>query len=404
VKVNTKIMTIGSAVLLSIVSIAVASADDKKPVKIGVLGDYTSVYASVGGQALFEAAKMAVEDFGGKVLGMPIEVISGDTQLKPDIASTIARRWLDEENVDVITDMPSTNIAYAVTALANERKRILLATSPASSSITGEKCSPYLAHWTYDTYSNAVSLGNVLLKEGAKKWFILSQDSVTGTVTEKDLTDYVKANGGKIVGTVRAPVTASDFSSFLLQAQTAGPDVIAILPAGNASVTAIKQAAEFGLTQAGVKLVSFFMMPDDIRAIGLKEAQGLYFTTAFPWDLNEDTQKFSDRFLKRTGKKPNMNMAGTYSAVTHYLEAVKAAGTKDADAVMKKMREMPVNDVFTRDGKLRIDGRMAHSMYVVKVKPPAQSKDEWDIMQVVSEVPTEIAVRSLGAGGCPLVN
>jgi branched-chain amino acid transport system substrate-binding protein len=384
-------------------TVAGAFADDTKPVKIGVLGDFTSIYAGVGGPALFEAAKMAVEDFGGSVLGKPIEVISGDTQLKPDIASTIARRWLDEENVDVITDMPSTNIAYAVTALANERKKVLLVTSAASSSITGEKCSPYVTHWTYDTYSNAVSLGKVLLDEGAKKWFILSQDSVTGTVTEKDLTDYVKANGGKIVGTVRAPVTANDYSSFLLQAQAASPDVIAILPAGNASVTIIKQASEFGITQAGTKLVSFFMMPDDVRAIGLKDAQGLYFATAFPWDLNADTQKFSEHFLKRTGKKPNMNMAGTYSAVTHYLKAVKAAGTKDADAVMKKMREMPIKDVFTADGKLRIDGRMAHSSYVVKVKQPAQSKGEWDIMQLAGEVPTGVAVRPLESGGCPLV-
>lgn len=400
---NSKAKAVGVAVMLSMATIAMAKADDTKPVKIGVLGDYTSVYASVGGQALFEAAKMAVEDFGGSVLGKPIEIVSGDTQLKPDIASTIARRWLDEENVDVITDMPSTNIAYAVTALANERKKVLLVTSAASSSITGEKCSPYVVHWTYDTYSNAVSLGKVLLDEGAKKWFILSQDSVTGTVTEKDLTDYVKAHGGKIMGTVRAPVTASDFSSFLLQAQTAGPDVVAILPAGNASVTAIKQASEFGLPQSGVKLVSFFMMPDDVRAIGLKDAQGLYFATAFPWDLNADTQKFSERFLKRTGKKPNMNMAGTYSAVSHYLQAVKAAGTKDGDAVMKKMRDLPIKDAFTADGKLRIDGRMAHSAYVVKVKSPAQSKGEWDIMQVAGEVPTDIAVRALDAGGCPLV-
>jgi branched-chain amino acid transport system substrate-binding protein len=380
-----------------------AMADDKDPLKIGVLGDYTSVYASVGGAPLFEAAKMAVEDSGGKALGKPIEIISGHSQLKPDIASTIARRWFDEEKVDMITDLPSTNIAFAVTSLANERKKILMVTSASGSAIAGEKCSPYVALWTYDAYSNAVSMGSVLMGEGAKKWFILSQDTVTGAGAEKDLRNYIEPHGGKIVGIVKAPVAGSDFSSYLVQAQSSGADVMVVLPAGSAGVTAIKQAVEFGLPQSGMKLVSFFMQPDDVRAIGLEQAQGLYFVSAFVWDLNDETKAFSDRFLKRTGKKPNANMVGTYSAVKSYIAAVNAAGTKDADAVMKKLRETKISDVFTKDGHLLIDGRFAHSTYVVQVKTPAESKGEWDIMKMVEEVPTSVAVRSLADSGCPLV-
>lgn len=377
-------------------------ADDSLPVKIGVLGDYSSVYASVGGEALLEAVRMAVEDTGD-VLGKPVEIISADTQLRPDIASTTARQWFDQDNVDVIVDLPSTAMTLAVAELAREQRKIILATSAASSIITGENCSPYVAHWTYDTYSNAKSISSALIDQGASKWFLLSQDNVTGTATESDLSRFVNEFGGEIVGTVRVPVDANDFSSFLVQAQSSGADVLAILPAGVAGVTAIKQAAEFGLPQMGMKMMSFFMMPDDVRAIGLEEAQGLFMTTAFVWDRTEETAEFSNRFLDRVGKKPNMNMVGSYSAVRHYLAAVEAAGTKDADMVMAKMRETPVNDVFTDAGELRIDGRMEHSMYVVQVKSPEESSGEWDLFNFIEEVPADVATRSLGEGGCPLV-
>jgi branched-chain amino acid transport system substrate-binding protein len=377
-------------------------ADDSLPVKIGVLGDYSSVYASVGGEALLEAVRMAVEDTGD-VLGKPVEIISADTQLRPDIASTTARQWFDQDNVDVIVDLPSTAMTLAVAELAREQRKIILATSAASSIITGENCSPYVAHWTYDTYSNAKSISSALIDQGASKWFLLSQDNVTGTATGSDLSRFVNEFGGEIVGTVRVPVDANDFSSFLVQAQSSGADVLAILPAGVAGVTAIKQAAEFGLPQMGMKMMSFFMMPDDVRAIGLEEAQGLFMTTAFVWDRTEETAEFSNRFLDRVGKKPNMNMVGSYSAVRHYLAAVEAAGTKDADMVMAKMRETPVNDVFTDAGELRIDGRMEHSMYVVQVKSPEESSGEWDLFNFIEEVPADVATRSLGEGGCPLV-
>jgi branched-chain amino acid transport system substrate-binding protein len=405
---NTKRFLVQAGALVALAAYAAlatgpARANDQLPVKIGVLGDYTSVYSSVGGEALLEAVKMAVEDAGGTILGKPIEVVSADTQLKPDIASTTARQWFDQDNVDVIVDLPSTAMTLAVADLAKERKKIVLATSAASSIITGANCSPYVAHWTYDTYSNAKSISNALINEGGTKWFVLSQDSVTGTATEADLSKFITEFNGEIVGKVRAPVDASDYSSFLLQAQASGANVLAILPAGAAGVTAVKQAAEFGLPQSGMKMMSFFMMPDDVRAIGLDGAQGLYLTTAFVWDRSEETSEFSNRFLERTGKKPNMNMAGSYSAVRNYLAAVEAAGTKEADAVMAKMRDTPIKDVFTDAGTLRVDGRMQHSMFVVQVKKPDESSGEWDLFNLVQEVPADVATRPLAEGGCSLV-
>ena len=381
---------------------APARAADQGPVKIGVLGDLSSAYASVGGKFLLEAVKMAVEDFGGTLFGKPIEVMSGDTQLKPDVASSIARQWFDE-GVDMITDIPSTNIAFAVGPLAEQRQKIMMVTSAASSDITGPKCSPYVAHWTYDTYSVARSSASALMDRGAKTWFILNQDSATGIAAERDITQVVEERGGRMLGSVKAPVTASDFSSFIVQAQAANADVYAFAPAGSAGVTAIKQASEFGLFRGKSRLVSIFMMPDDVKALGLETAQGLIYSTAFDPNLNQQTQAFTQRFLQRTGKPPNMNMVGSYSATLHYLRAVQAAGTKESGPVMAKMREMPVNDVFAQDGHLRIDGRMSHPMYVVQVKSPSESTNEWDLTKVLATVPASVAVRPLNAGGCPLV-
>lgn len=391
---------IGSA-LAGALAAAPASAADQGVVKIGVLGDYSSAYSSVGGKFLLEAVRMAVEDFGGRMFDKPIEVVSGDTQLKPDVASTIARQWFDE-GVDMITDIPSTNIAFAVGPLAEQRNKIAMVTSAASSDITGAKCSPNVAHWTYDTYSVARSSASVLMDRGAKTWYFLNQDAATGIAAERDVTQVVAEKGGRVLGSVKAPVNASDFSSFILQAQAANPDVYAFAPAGSAGVTAIKQAAEFGLLKGSARLVSIFMMPDDVKALGLATAQGLIYATAFDANLNDQTREFTKRFLQRAGKTPNMNMVGSYSAVLHYLRAVQAAGSKETGVVMAKMREMPVNDVFTQDGRLRIDGRMSHSMYVVQVKTPAESTNEWDLSKVIATVPASVAVRPLNAGGCPL--
>ncbi len=390
------------AAVAGLLSAASARADDSQPVKIGVLGDYSSAYSSVTGPALIEAARMAVEDFGGKALGRPIELVVGDMQLKPDLASSIARRWFDE-GVDMITDLPLTAAVYGISGLAAEKKKILIVTTAASSDITGSRCSPYVAHWTFDTYSLAYSTGSAVMKGGAPTWFLIGMDNAVGTTTQADVTKVVTANGGAVVGAARTPVETLDYSSMLLQAQTSKAKVLAVAMGGTSAVVALKQAAEFGLPQSGVKLVSIFMMPDDVRAIGLQAAQGIVFTTASPPDLDAESAAFSKRFLARAGKTPNMLMVGTYSAVSHYLKAVEAAGTKDADKVMAKMRELPVRDVFTKEGQLRVDGRMAHPMYLVQVKTPAESKDEWDVTKILEKVPTDVATRPLDKGGCPLV-
>ncbi|NNM74125.1 ABC transporter substrate-binding protein [Enterovirga sp. DB1703] len=382
---------------------SILRAQSGKPVKVGVLGDFSTAYASVGGPALLEAVRMAVEDAGGSALGKPVEVVSADTQLKPDLASTIARSWFDVDGVDVITDLPTSAMTFAVMDLARERKKIVLATSASSSDITGPRCSPYVAHWVYDTYSIAHSTASALVKQGAKTWFFITQDTVAGTISEKDVTDVIKSSGGRVLGSVRVPNNSNDYSSFILQAQGSKADVIVYSVAGADAVRAVKQASEFGVMKGGQRMIGTYTMPDDIKAMGLDVAQGLIYATAFDWNLNDETRAYSHRFLARTGKMPNMNMAGSYSAVLSYLKAVEAAGNRDADQVMAKLRGMTLNDVFVKNGKLREDGRMAHGMYVMEAKAPSQSTGEWDLAKVLAEVSTETAVRPLAAGNCPLV-
>lgn len=371
-------------------------------VKIGVLGDYSSAYASVGGTALLEAVKMAIEDTGGQVLGKPVELVYADCQLKIDIGTNIARRWFEREDVDVVVDIPHSGITFAVADLALSRRKIVLATSPASSDITGAKCSPYVAHWTFDTYGIAHSTASALVKSGALKWFFITMDTVTGTAIEKDATSVLIAGGGKVVGSVRVPANTPDFASFLLHAQTSGADVLFFSVAGADAVNLMKQASEFGIPNS-MRIAGSFTMPDDIRGMGLRIAQGLIYSAAFEWNLNDETRAFSKRFLARAGKMPNMNMAGSYSAVGHYLKAVQKAGSKDADVVMSTMRDTPINDVFARNGRLRTDGKMEHGMYVMQVKKPSESTSEWDIAKLIAEVPAIVATRPLAEGNCPLV-
>ncbi|MDB5512880.1 MAG: transporter permease, partial [Enterovirga sp.] len=314
-----------------------------------------------------------------------------------------ARQWFDQDGVDVVTDLPTSAMTFAVSDLAKERKKIVLATSASSSDITGPRCSPYVAHWVYDTYSIAHSTASALVKQGAKTWFFISQDTVAGTISEKDVTDVIIASGGKVLGSVRVPNNSNDYSSFIVQAQGSKADVIVYSVAGADAVRAVKQAAEFGVMKGGQKMTGVYTMPDDIKAMGLEVAQGLVYATAFDWNINDETRAFSRKFLARTGKMPNMNMAGSYSAVLNYLKAVKSAGSKDADKVMATLREMTIDDVFVKGGKLRADGRMAHGMYVMEVKAPSASTGEWDLAKVIAEVPTDVAVRPLTAGNCPLV-
>jgi branched-chain amino acid transport system substrate-binding protein len=373
------------------------------PVKIGVLADLSSVYSDIGGPGSVEAARMAIEDFGGEVLGQKIEMISADALNKPDVASGIARKWYDAEGVDMIVDLPTSATALAVMELSKQFEKIVIITEAASSDITGKSCSPYTAHWTYDTYANAHTVGSAIVKQGGDSWFFITADYVFGHSLERDTAEVVKAAGGKVLGDVKAPLNNQDFSAHLLQAQASKAKVIGLANGGGDTINSIKQAAEFGIVQGGQRLAALVMFISDVHSLGLKAAQGLTITEAFYWDLNDETRAFGKRFHERTKRMPSMNQAATYSSVGHYLKAVKAAGTKETKAVMAKMREMPIVDVFTKNGKLREDGRMVHSMYLLEVKSPAESKGEWDVYKVLAEVAGDQAFRPLHEGGCPLV-
>mgnify|MGYP000987261972 CR=1 FL=1 len=370
---------------------------------IGVLGDHSSAYADAGGPKLVEAVKMAVEEIGGTVAGRKIEVLSADSQLKPDIAASIARKWFEVDGVDVIVDLPSTAMALSVGQLAQDFGKIALLTSPAGSNLTNKDCRTNAIHWTYDTYAIARSIGKALVDSGKKKWFFITADYSFGAQLEQDAAAVVKAGGGEVVGSVRAPLNTVDFSSFLLQAQASGAQIVALANAGTDTVNAIKQANEFGLTQSGQQVAAMVLLDNDIRAIGLPLAQGTLYASAFDWQLNDESRAFAEAFRKRTGVNPNQNMAGSYSAVKHYLKAVAKVGGADTTAVLAAMREMPVRDAFTSSGTIRADGRMVHDMYLMRVGKPEESVGAWDLSKRESIVPGEAAFRSLTDSVCPLV-
>ncbi|WP_407123143.1 ABC transporter substrate-binding protein [Bradyrhizobium sp. STM 3561] len=373
------------------------------PLKIGVLSDFSSVYSDIGGMGNVEATKMAIEDFGGQMFGKPIEMISADVLNKPDVASTIARKWWETEGVDMIIDLPTSATALAVMELSRQYEKIMIVTDAASSDITGKSCSPYTAHWTYDTYANAHTVGSAIVKNGGDTWFFLTADYVFGHSVERDTGDVVKASGGKVLGSVKHPLNTADFSSFLLQAQASKAKIIGLANGGGDTINAIKQAGEFGIVAGGQNLAAIVMFISDVHSLGLKLAQGLIITEAYYWDLNDKTRAFGKRFLERVKRMPTMNQAATYSATLHYLKAVQAAGTKDTKTVMAKMRALPVRDAFTDNGVLREDGRMVHSMYLFQVKKPEESKGPWDYYKLLAEVPADQAFRPLKDGGCPLV-
>ena len=373
-------------------------------VKIGVLNDQSSLYADISGQGSVVAARMAVEDFGGKVLDKPIEVVFADHQNKPDVGSAIARRWIDEEGVDAISDVPTSSVALAIQGLTREKKRIFLMSGPASSDLTGKQCSPYGFHWTYDTYALANGTGGAMVKQGGDTWFFITADYAFGHALERDTGNAVKAAGGKVLGAVRHPLNTNDFSSFLLQAQGSGAKVIGLANAGGDTINSIKQASEFGIVQAGQKLAGLLVFISDVHALGLKTAHGLVVTTAFYWDQNDETRAWSKRYMEKMGgKAPTMVQAGVYSGVKHYLQAIKDAGTDDPDAVAAKMREAKINDFMTKDGWIRPDGRVMRDMYLVEVKEPGESKGPWDYYKILRTIPAEEAARPLDQGDCPLV-
>lgn len=372
-------------------------------VKLGVLNDMSSLYADATGKGSLVAAQMAVADFGGKVLGKPIEVIAADHQNKPDIGANIARKWYDEEKVDAIVDVPTSSIALAIQQISKEKDRVFLMSGPGSSDLTGPACSPTGVHWTYDTYALAHVAGKAMVERGEDTWFFITADYAFGHALERDTAEVVKANGGKVLGSVKVPLNTADFSSFLLQAQASGAKVVGLANAGGDTQTAIKQAAEFGLQKGGQKLLALLIQVTDVHSLGLQAAQGMILTEGFFADSSPEARKFADRFFAEMHIMPTMIHAGVYSEVLHYLRAIEAAKTDEAKAVVAKMRELPIRDFFARNGKLRMDGRMVHDMYLVQVKTPAESKGEWDLYKLLATVPGDQAYRPLDQGGCPLV-
>jgi branched-chain amino acid transport system substrate-binding protein len=372
------------------------------PVKIGVLADMTSLYSAIGGKGLVDAARMAVEDFGGNLLGSPIELVFADTQNKPDVAASKAREWFDTQGVDMVTDLPSSGLALAVAKLGEEKKKIIMVTSAATSELTGKSCTPYTVHWTYDTYALARSTGAAVVKAGGDSWFFLTADYAFGQALQKDTSDVIAELGGKVIGSAKHPLGASDFASFLIQAQGSKAKVIGLANGGGDTINSIKAASQFGIGKDGQKLAALLAFLTDVKAIGLKQAQGLMLTEAFYWDQDDKTRAWSQRFFKRNGVMPTMTQAGTYGAVTHYLNAVKAAGTRDSDKVMAQMRATPINDFMTVNGKLRVDGRVVRDMHLYQVKTPAESKGDWDLYKVVGTTPGDMAFRPLAQSECRL--
>lgn len=373
-------------------------------VRIGVLSDLSGIYQELSGKGAIEATRMAVEDFGGTVLGKKIDVVWADQQLKPDVAATTARKWFDADGVDMVTDVAGSASALAVIEVARQKDRIAIVSSAAASDISGSKCTPNSIHYVIDTNAIAKALGTSMVKQGLDTWYLLSVDNAFGKALERDISDVVTKSGGRIVGTARHPANPSDFSSFLLQAQSSGAKVIALSNAGADFTNAVKSAREFGIGRDSKQtLAGMLIFIGDIHGMGLQVTQGLTFTTAFYWDENEDTRKFAKRFHQRVGRMPYQTHASIYSSTLHYLNAVKAAGTDSAQAVMRKMKDTPVNDFFARGGKIREDGLMAHDLLLVQVKSPLESKAPWDYYKIVQKISASDAYRPESESLCPLV-
>ena len=372
-------------------------------VKIGVLNDMAGPYADFAGPGTVDAVRLAVEDFGGTVLGKPVEIVFADHLNKPDVGTALARQWFAVEHVDMIIDMPNSAVALAVQQVAREEHRITINLSAASTELTGKQCSPTGIHWVSDSFANSHGTTLAVVKQGGDTWFFITVDYEGGYANEREAQKVLDATGGKLLGHVHHPLNAADFSSFLVQAQSSGAKIVALSNGGADTVNAIKQAAEFGLTKRGQKLVGMFVNITDIHALGLPTAQGLVLTEGWYWDRDNETRAFAKRFQARHKKMPTQYQAGAYSAVSHYLKAIQAAGTDQAEAVMAKMRELPVNDMFTKGGILREDGRMVHDMYLMQVKEPGESSGEWDLYKVLAVIPGQEAFRTLAESACPAV-
>ncbi|MFG1343535.1 ABC transporter substrate-binding protein [Xanthobacter autotrophicus DSM 431] len=375
-------------------------------IRIGVLNDQSGIYADMAGPGSVEAARIAVEEFGGKVGNVPVEVVFGDHQNKPDVGLNIARQWLDVGGVDMIADLTNSSIALAVASLVKDKNKVAIISSSNSNRLTGDACSPNHVQWTLDNYSLAKSTGTQVVKSGGKTWFFITADYAFGHDMEREAGQIVKAAGGSVVGAVRHPLNTADLSSFLVQAQGSGATVIALANAGSDFTSSVKQAAEFGITQSGKSLAGLAVYLTDVRSLGLQAGQGLYLSEPFYWDLNDNTRAFARKFAERRGgAMPTAYQAGVYSSVLHYLKAVAAVnGDSDGRAIVAKMKELPTEDLAYGKGYVRIDGRKIHPMYLFRVKAPAQSKGPWDLYEKVTETPGDQAFKPLADGGCNLAS
>jgi branched-chain amino acid transport system substrate-binding protein len=401
-------VAIGGASLLACAIAAPAQENNKEKisdgvVKIGLIEDMSSIYADITGIGAVTAAKMAVEDFGGKVLGMPIDVVSADHQNKADIASATAREWFDNQHVDALMDVAASATALAAVDVAKTKNKIVILNGPGAARITNEACTPVSIHYTYDNYALAHGTGGAMVKAGYDTWFFITADYAFGHDLEGVTTNVIKASGGQVLGDVRVPINTADFSSALLQAQSSKAKVVGLANAGADTQNSIKQAAEFGIVRGGQKMAGLLVFINDVNSLGLEVAQGMLLTTAFYWDRNDESRAWAQRYFQRMNRMPNMAQAGIYSATTHYLEAVAAAGTDATQPVMEKMRATPINDFFVKNGTIRDDGRMVHDMYLYEVKKPVESKGAWDYYKPVAQIPADQAFLPLAESKCPLV-
>ncbi len=375
-----------------------------KPVKIGLLSDMSGPYRDVGGPGNHVATELAIADFGGSVLGRPIEILQADDQNKPDVSTSLARQWIDDNGVDVLADGAASSSGLAIQQVCREKKRIYLITGPATSAMTGKQCSPYGIHFSYDTYALAHGTGTALTRSGGDTWFFITADYAFGYALEQDTMNAVKAAGGKILGSVRAPLGTADFSSYLVQAQASGAKVIGFANAGTDAQNCVKQAAEFGVTKSGTRIATLLMQISDVNSLGQKVCAGLNYTDSFYWDMTDATRVWSKRWSdKMNGMVPGVLHAGSYCAATHWLKSVKAVGSTDADAVVAKMKAMPVNDFYNKNVQIRQDGRVMHTMYLWQVKTPQEAKYPHDFCKKVATIDPADAWRPLSEGGCPLV-
>lgn len=399
-------LTAACAAALMLLMAGSAGAADKVSdgfVKIGVLTDMSGVYAAIGGKGAITAAQMAIDDAGGEVLGKPIKLVSADHQNKADVGSTIAREWIDTKGVDMITGLLTSSVALAVQNLASDKHTITITIGAGATELTEQQCTKYGIHYAYDTYSLPVGTATAVVKNGGKTWFFITADYAFGHSLQKNTTMVVDKLGGKVLGSVQAPLGTADFSSYLLQAQSSGAQVIALANAGQDTVNAIKQANAFGIVQRGQQIVGMLVFISDVKSLGLETAQGLQFTSAFYWDRNDASRKWSKRYFEKTGAMPTMVQAGVYSAISNYLKAIKAAGTDDADAVRAELGKMKIHDFFAENGVIEPNGLFKHDMYLLKVKKPSESHGDWDLADVVSTIPGDKAYIPLSRSVCPLL-